>query len=258
MTESHWSNWLLRVQWILLLLIVLAAAALRFGVLHFSVVFKIFVFSGGAALVVALLSLFVFVWGVSKSKPLVRSNALWAALLGLLPVAIPLVTVGQGNFDVPRIHDITTDTRNPPQYQEVLKLRQKGDNSAEYGGEKVAELQREADIYADIMPLHVDFPIARTTEIAAEVAEDLGWKVVSYEPQRGHLEAVAKTPILGFTDDIVVRVSADEGGGSKVDVRSSSRVGVSDLGTNAKRIRQFLEELHLHALVLEGTGTGRY
>ncbi|MCO1335268.1 DUF1499 domain-containing protein [Microbulbifer sp. OS29] len=255
MTNSHWSNWLLRVQWLLLLLIALSGVALRFGLLHFSMAFKVFIFAGGATLLVALLSLFVFVWGMRKGQALTRSNALWAALLGLLPLAVPLATVGKGNFDLPRIHDITTDTRNPPQYQAVLALRQKGDNSAQYEGSEVAQLQRGADIYADIVPLHVHLPVSRTTEVAADVAEELGWEIVSFDPQKGHLEAVDKTPILGFTDDIVVRVRAEEDGGSRVDVRSSSRVGVGDLGANAKRIRLFLEELHLHALVLKGTDT---
>ncbi|WP_444930438.1 DUF1499 domain-containing protein [Microbulbifer sp. SSSA002] len=258
MSESHGSQWLLRVQWVLLALLALAAAALRFGLLHFSVVFKVFVFAGGAALALALLSLLVFVWGASKRKPLVRSNALWAALLGLIPLAIPLVTVGKGNFAVPKIHDITTDTRNPPQYQAVLALRQKGDNSAEYGGERVARLQREADVYADITPLYLHLSVPRATEAAAEVAKDLDWQVVAYKPGQGHLEAVAKTPLLGFSDDIVVRVSAERGGGSRVDVRSSSRVGVSDLGANGKRIRRFLEALHREARGLEEIGTGRH
>ncbi|MFA0811787.1 DUF1499 domain-containing protein [Microbulbifer epialgicus] len=251
MTEKHWSRWLLWTQWVLLVAIVLAGLALRFGLLHFSVAFKVFTYAGALALAIALVSLLIFVWGMRSHSAETRSNALWAVLLGLLPVAIPLITVGKGSFTVPRIHDITTDTRNPPQYRVVLGLRKPGENSAEYAGEPVARLQRKADVYADIYPLHVHLPVERTTELAAEVAEELGWKIVSYEPERGHLEAVDRTLLLGFTDDIVVRVRPESDDGSRVDVRSSSRVGVSDLGTNAKRIREFLEELHLHAVSAE-------
>ncbi|QFT55629.1 DUF1499 domain-containing protein [Microbulbifer sp. THAF38] len=248
MSRVHWSRWLLWVQWALLGIIVLAGLALRFGLLRFGVVFKVFTYAGGAALAIALASLLVFVWGSRNHRPQVRSNALWAALLGLLPVAVPLITVGKDNFNVPKIHDITTDTRNPPKYQAVLSLRRASDNSAEYAGEPVAKLQRDTDIYSDIYPLHVHMSVASTTELAAEVAKKLGWKIVSYEPEKGHLEATDRTLLLGFTDDIVVRVRPEDDGGSRVDVRSSSRVGVSDLGANAKRIREFLEELHLRVL----------
>ncbi|WP_020414723.1 DUF1499 domain-containing protein [Microbulbifer sp. SSSA007] len=248
MIEKHWSRWLLWAQWVLLSAIVLAGLALRFGLLHFSMAFKVFTYAGAAALAIALVSLLIFVWGVRSNSAVTRSNALWAVLLGLLPVAIPLITVGKDNFTVPRIHDITTDTRNPPQYRVVPGLRKPGENSAEYGGEEVARLQREADVYGDIYPLHVHLPVERTTELAAEVAKELGWEIVSYEPSNGHLEAVDRTLLLGFTDDIVVRVRAESDGSSRVDVRSSSRVGVSDLGANGKRIREFLEELRLHAV----------
>ncbi|WP_444898622.1 DUF1499 domain-containing protein [Microbulbifer sp. VAAC004] len=248
MRRVHWSRWLLRVQWGLLGIIVLAGLALRFGLLRFELVFMIFTYAGGAALTVALVSLLVFVWGSRNHRPQARSNALWAALLGLLPVAVPLITVGKDNFNAPKIHDITTDTRNPPAYQAVLDLRKPWDNSAAYGGEPVASQQRETDIYSDIYPLHVHMSVARTTELAAEVAKKLGWKIVSYEPEKGHFEATDRTLLLGFTDDIVVRVRPEDDGGSRVDVRSSSRVGVSDLGANAKRIREFIEELHLRVL----------
>ncbi|WP_299940589.1 DUF1499 domain-containing protein [uncultured Microbulbifer sp.] len=257
MTHRHWSRALLWAQWVLLTAIVFAGLALRFGLLHFGMAFKVFTYAGLAALAIALAGLFVFVWGVRSHNVDARSNALWAVLLGLLPVAVPLMTVGKDNFSVPRIHDISTDTRNPPQYRAILALRKAGDNSAEYGGEPVARLQRGVDVYADIMPLQVQLPVVRTTELAAEVAEELGWKLVSYQPERGYLEAVDRTRLLGLSDDIVVRVQAEDNGGSRVDVRSSSRVGVSDLGANAKRIRVFLEALHLRAKSVHNSASVR-
>lgn len=246
----HWSRWLLRVQWLLLGAIFCAGLALRLELAHFGPVFQVFKMAGLAALGVALVSMLVFVWGLAKKDPHSRRNALWATVLGLLPVALPLITVGRSNFDVPPIHDITTDVWNPPRYQTVLSLREKGDNSPAYGGEAVAVKQRGADIYVDIRPLDLQLPVERATEISADVAEDLGWRVVALEPRRGHLEAVDRTPLLGFSDDVVVRVTA-ENGGSRVDVRSSSRVGVSDLGANARRIRRFLEQLEARAAEVE-------
>lgn len=247
---SHWSRWLLRAQWLLLAAIFIAGLALRLGLMDYRPVFQVFKFAGLGALGVALVSILVFIWGLVKRHPDSRRNAIWATVLGLLPVAVPLLTVGQGNFEVPPIHDITTDLKNPPRYEAVLSLRKKSENSPEYGGEAVASQQREADIYADIHPLQLAMPVARATELSAAVAKDLGWRLVALEPERGHLEAVDRTPLLGFSDDVVVRVTAEQDG-SRVDIRSSSRVGVSDLGANAKRVRSFLSELQARAEEVE-------
>jgi len=244
---SHWSRWLLRAQWLLLAAIFAAGLALRLGLAGYQPVFQVFKFAGLGAVGVALLSMLVFIWGLVNRHPDSRRNALWATVLGLLPVAVPLLTVGGDNFEVPPIHDISTDLRNPPQYQAVLSLRRKGDNSAEYGGEAVASQQRGADIYEDIRPLELHMPVAKATRLAGSVAQGLGWRVVALQPERGHMEAVDRTPLLGFSDDVVVRVTPEKGG-ARVDIRSSSRVGVSDLGANAKRIRSFLAEMQARSL----------
>lgn len=236
----------MRAQLALLGIIILAGLALRLDLVHFRPVFQVFRFAGMAALGVALLSMLVFMWGLWKKHADARRAALWATVLGVLPIAVLLFSVGRDNFDVPGIHDITTDTVNPPRYEAVLSLRRPGDNSAEYAGEEVAKQQLGADIYADIQPLVLELPVSEATELAAQMAEGMGWRIVANYPKRGHLEAVARTPLLGFRDDIVVRVTA-ENGGSRVDVRSSSRVGVSDLGANAKRIRRFLHGLEARA-----------
>ncbi|GAA5525992.1 hypothetical protein Maes01_02571 [Microbulbifer aestuariivivens] len=242
MNERHWSRWLYRTQGVLLLVIFLAALALRLELLHFRSVFTIFQYAGLTAIAVALVSILVFIWGLVKRHADTRRAAIWGTLLGLLPVAVPLLTVGPDNFNVPPIHDISTDLNNPPQYRAVEALRAADDNSAEYDGEAVAAQQRQADIYADIQPLILEVPVERATAMAAAVAEDLGWRIVARDDGAGHLEAVDRTPLLGFSDDVVVRVTATENG-SRVDVRSSSRVGISDLGKNAERIRQFLTDL---------------
>ncbi|WP_237060599.1 DUF1499 domain-containing protein [Microbulbifer sediminum] len=242
MRNTHWSRWLVRIQLLLIAVIFVAGLALRLELVHFRLVFQVFKYAGLAALGMALASMLVFIWGLVKRHADARRAALWAVVLGLLPVAVPLLTVGKSNFGVPPIHDITTDLGNPPAYRAVLSLREEGDNSAEYDGEEVARQQREADIYEDIRPLDLDLPVARVTAMAAQVAEDLGWRIVARDDETGHLEAVDRTPLLGFSDDVVVRVTRVEKG-ARVDVRSSSRVGISDLGANAERIRRFLGEL---------------
>jgi uncharacterized protein (DUF1499 family) len=242
--SKHWSRWLVCIQLCLLAIIFLAGLALRLDWVHFKPVFQLFKYAGMAALGVALLCLPVFIWGLLKRHADARRAAIWGTLLGVLPIAVLLFSVGRDNFKVPPIHDISTDTANPPAYQAVLSLRGKDHNSLEYGGEDLARQQLAA--YPDIKPLPLKMPVAQATELAAAVAAEQGWRLVALDPQRGHLEAVVRTRLLGFTDDVVVRVTAEDGG-SRVDVRSNSRVGVSDLGANAKRIRGFLVTLKTRA-----------
>lgn len=140
----------------------------------------------------------------------------------------------------PPIHDITTDTESPPPLIEVLPLRADAPNSAEYGGTAIADQQRRA--YPDIQPLTLPMPIDAAFDRALEVASEMGWEIVSADRTGGRIEATATTPWFGFKDDVVVRLRRAELG-TRVDVRSVSRVGRSDVGTNARRIRQFLEKL---------------
>lgn len=244
--KRHWSRWLYRIQWLLLTIIALAAVALRLNLLHFNTVFEIFKYAGLAAVAMALFSMLVFLWGMVKRHSEARNAALWAMVLGVVPVAVPLLTVGQENFNAPPIHDISTDLKDPPQFEAILSLRGPDDNSPEYPGESVANQQRSAKIYQDIGPLQLTLSVSEATELAANVARKLGWRVVANKPAKGRLEAVYRTPLLGFTGDVVVRVRK-EGEGARVDVRSASRVGTSDLGANGKRIRAFLAAMEARA-----------
>lgn len=141
---------------------------------------------------------------------------------------------------VPAIHDITTDTRNPPEFKAVVGLRPQGANSLEYGGAAIAEQQREA--YPHIRPADFTATSEAVFDAAEDVARDLGWDIVDSYRDEGRIEAVDTTFWFGFKDDVVVRV-VDTGEGTRVDVRSVSRVGVSDIGTNAARITRFMEAL---------------
>lgn len=141
---------------------------------------------------------------------------------------------------VPAIHDITTDTANPPQFVAVLPLREHAPNSATYGGASVAAKQHAA--YPDIKPLQLAEPPSRAFKQALAAARKMGWKIDADVPADGRIEATATTSWFGFKDDIVVRVRA-QGSGSVVDVRSESRVGTSDVGTNAARVRSYLSTL---------------
>ena len=141
---------------------------------------------------------------------------------------------------VPHIHDITTDTENPPRLVSVLPLRKNAQNSAEYGGPGIAAQQHTA--YPDIIPLTLPMPPAQAFERAIAAARHRGWMIVDANPAEGRIEATATTFWFGFKDDVVIRI-VPVLGGSRLDMRSVSRVGVSDVGTNAARIRSYLKEL---------------
>lgn len=165
--------------------------------------------------------------------------ALVAFLVGAAVVAVPYAHVRIART-VPPIHDITTDTEEPPHFVEIVALRADAPNSSAYSGEAVAAMQRKA--YPDLEPVILDLAPREAFERALAVGKSLGWEIVAASPGEGRIEATDETLFFGFKDDVVIRVRA-EGGGSRVDVRSVSRVGRSDVGANARRIRRFLGEL---------------
>jgi uncharacterized protein (DUF1499 family) len=142
---------------------------------------------------------------------------------------------------VPPIHDITTDPDNPPAFVAVVATRAaEGDNPVQYGGPKLAAQQRQA--YPDIAPLNLALGRDAAFDQALATAQQMGWTIIATDNAAGRIEACERSRWFGFTDDIVVRVTAS-GSGSRIDVRSSSRVGRSDFGVNAARIRAYLAGL---------------
>jgi uncharacterized protein (DUF1499 family) len=171
-----------------------------------------------------------------------RRSFLWA-LIGLITGTL-LVTVSwnweQTAKSVPRIHDITTDTTNPPKFVAIVPLRRKNWNSLDYGGPSLAKQQHSA--YPDIGPLLTAASPDQTFDKALSVAKRMGWIIIDANKTEGRIEAVATTFWFGFKDNIVIRITKTDAE-TRVDIRSVSRVGVSDLGTNAGRIRGFLREM---------------
>jgi uncharacterized protein (DUF1499 family) len=163
---------------------------------------------------------------------------LLAVVGGLVLAAIPWQWQRTAQ-QVPRIHDITTDTITPPAFDAVVPLRV-GANPLEYTDAK-AEAQREG--YPNLGPLLLDASPADAYARALALVHARGWEVVADSAETRRIEATDTTRWFGFKDDIVIRVSALPDGGSRVDMRSISRVGRSDVGTNARRIEAFLAEL---------------
>lgn len=151
---------------------------------------------------------------------------------------------------LPHIHDITTDPIDPPRFEALSRLRTgDGTNTAVYAGLYSAEQQRQ--FYPDIEPIELEIPVDRAYAIARQLVIKRKWTVIDErEPQpprrMGRIEAVARTPIMGFREDISIRVTPD-GEDSRVDIRSASRYFESDLGSNAARVTKFIDDLNTAA-----------
>ena len=170
-------------------------------------------------------------------------RALLAALVGtavgVVAAYIPW-SFKQTAGSLPYIHDISTDTANPPEFVAAAKLRKPDEHPVAYDGNEVADMQHKA--YADLETLTTKAAPEKAFEAAKAAIAAMGMKLVDADPAQGRIEANQTSLLYGFTDDMVVRIAAGADG-TKVDVRSKSRVGRSDLGQNAKRIRTFLQKL---------------
>ena len=182
-------------------------------------------YAGIAAMVIAVLAL-----AIPSSRKRGALLPLVAFVIGALTFGVPF-QFQQTARSVPPINDITTDPANPPKYMTTARP---------YPGEAFARQQALA--YPDIKPVMLALPPREAFERALKAAESMGWEVVGRDAAAGTLEAVDSTKWFGFKDDIAVRVSP-AGSGSRIDVRSKSRVGRSDIGTNARRIRAYVERL---------------
>jgi uncharacterized protein (DUF1499 family) len=189
---------------------------------------------GGAAL--ALLGLLLTLGSSARRRW--RRRALMALAINLIVAAGPLYHYFQLQ-SLPHIHDISTDTTNPPTFEAVVPLRRGATNPIDYVSATAAE-QRKG--YPDIAPLSLTLPPAVAFDNAERAARAMGWQVVAAAPGKLRIEATDTTLLFGFKDDIVVRITPRDGG-SVVDVRSLSRVGGSDFGTNAKRVRAYLKRV---------------
>lgn len=175
-----------------------------------------------------------------------RANVLRAKMFGIFGVIVGVLAFGLPAYQqidgpaAPLIHDVTTDTANPPRFVAVLPLRKDAPNIAHYGGPDVAAEQKKG--YPDIAPANLAMPPRAAFDLALNIARASGWEIVAAVPAENRIEATATTLLLRFKDDVVIRITPTESG-SRVDVRSVSRVGLGDLGANANRIRKFLGQL---------------
>lgn len=230
--------WLRRIA----LTLAVAAAALllvsglgvRAGLWPFRMGIALFGAAIGVGLAGAVLA------GIGLAIPRLRARSapglLIAVLVGTASALVPLAFLRQ-SLAVPAIHDITTDTDHPPPFVAIVPLRAGAPNPHEHPGAHIAELQRIG--YPELRPRVLAAPPAQAFARALAAARAMELEIVAADENAGRIEAVATTRWFGFKDDMVVRITRS-GAGSRIDVRSKSRVGRSDVGANARRIQEFL------------------
>ncbi len=216
----------------------LAGLGYRWGWWHWRTGIQIMRWSATADLAAVMLTLAAAILAYHYGVRRALAAGVTGLVLSLIVAGTPLYLWRQVDR-VPRIHDISTDTENPPRYVAVLPLRKGAENPTDYSAE-VAAQQKKA--YPDIAPALLDLAPALALRRAERAARSRGWEIVAVAPGDMRIEATDTTLLFGFKDDIVIRVGA-AGSGSRVDVRSMSRVGKSDFGVNAKRIRKFMKQL---------------
>ena len=219
--------------------VVLAGLGSRWGWWHFTVGFTILQVGAITGIAAAVVSL---VGGIAirrEHHPSLIVVAAAGIVIGLVTAGIPWSWIRTAE-EMPNINDITTDMTNPPQFVKLMALRQSVDAPTSYGGARVANQQRAS--YPNIRPIILPVDPSTAFSAALKDARESGWQIVNADASKGIIEAVATTFWFGFKDDVVVRIKPVPGG-SRVDMRSASRVGIGDIGANAKRIRSYLESL---------------
>lgn len=234
------------------LFMAVSALGARFGLWSWQFSFGTLVRNYGFKLLILtlVLSALAIVFSIVL-KPRARKNM----IVSILALSVPLIGIGYGKSvkkkvaSLPFIHDITTDTKNVPTFSSaIVSLRGEKSNSLDYVGKIDSRSKKlvsvsQVEAYPDIRTLVLsDAPEVVFARVQKTV-KSLGWKTVTDSADTGVIEATATSFWFGFKDDVVVRIRAAQGGGSRVDIRSISRVGRSDMGANAARIREFRKAL---------------
>jgi uncharacterized protein (DUF1499 family) len=203
--------------------------------------YRLIPISGIIAAVAVLCSVLTLALGWSRLRARDLALLCAALVLGAALVYVPGQYVIRRST-LPAIHDITTDTVNPPQFSAVLAARaRERAASVDDRSPQLAQLQQAA--YPDLTPLTIQVSKARAFQEALGVAKSMpGWIIVASDADAGRIEASQQSRWFRFTDDIVIRVVGGELG-ARIDMRSTSRQGISDYGVNSARIRAYMAAL---------------
>jgi len=245
---SSLANWARNLAVFSVVAVLVSILIVRFGFLEMKPALATFfgaLACAGLSILVGFAA-FVAIW---QNGTRGMSRILLAFLIDALVLAYPAYLALQYR-KLPPIHDITTDPIDPPRFEALARLRTgEGTNTAVYAGLYSAELQRKA--YPDIEPVDIQIPVQRAYEIALQLVHKRKWLVIDERPPQpplrpGRIEAVARTPIMGFREDVAIRIAPD-GDDSRVDIRSASRYFESDLGSNAARVSKFADDINTAA-----------
>jgi uncharacterized protein (DUF1499 family) len=228
---------------ILLIILVTGPLGYKFSMvpLQPSLVSLLIAVAGGV--LVFLIGLVYLVIAMRSDLERNRNLVIVSMILGLVPVGIIGPQMAAAG-DVPPIHDITTDTANPPAFIAIVALRENAPNGYEYGvteawpAEKLGATTME--VYPHLKPVESDLSVADAVDRTEDALRAMGLEIVAVDKEAGLVEATATTFWFGFKDDMVVRIVGN-GEGSRIDLRSMSRVGQSDVGANAARITDFVD-----------------
>src|SRR5580692_2660198 len=246
---SGWASWSRNLAVFAVVAVVVSIVIVRFGFLEIKPALATFF----GALACAGLSILVGLIGAAaiwQSGAQGVSRILLAFLIDAALLAYPAY-LGLQYRRLPAIHDITTDPIDPPRFEALARLRSgDGANPAVYAGLYSAEQQRIA--YPDIETVELEVPVQRAYEITLQLVTKRKWLVIDERPPQpprriGRIEAVARTPIMGFREDVSIRVTPDGDEGSRVDIRSASRYFESDLGSNAARVNKLIDDINTAA-----------
>ncbi len=225
--------------------VVVSILIVRFGFLEMKPALATFFGALALAVLSTLVGLAAFA-AIWQNGSRGMGRILLAFLINAILLAYPAYLALQYR-KLPPIHDITTDPIDPPRFEALARLRSgEGANSAVYAGLYSAEQQRAA--YPDIETVELEVPPQRAYEVALALVNKRKWLVIDERPPQpprriGRIEAVARTPIMGFREDLSIRITPD-GDDSRVDIRSSSRYFESDLGSNAARVSKLIEDIN--------------
>ncbi len=220
------------------LLLPIGALGTRFGLWPFTAGFLLLAIGGALAVAGIATGIAACIIAGRRALP----HDLRTSMLGLAISAAILAYMGMQFYwatSYPPIHNISTDTNNPPKFISVLPLRE-GANPVYFNAAELAPLQEE--FYPWVRPLTLGISPQDALAKTVVVLNDMGWDMVAQHPQLGLVEATATSFWFGFKDDVAVRVRPHPVG-ARIDVRSVSRVGQGDLGANAQRIRRILQRL---------------
>ncbi|WP_271078366.1 DUF1499 domain-containing protein [Aurantiacibacter sp. MUD61] len=225
---------------LIMLIIALGSLVLaRYGIIGKLPGFRYFMMTMWPFAALAVVAVIGIVIGMVRKRGAGWRNPL-ALVLSLVMLGVFYTQVIAPARSAPFMHDITTDVDDPPQFQ-TLPLRD--DYLEMYEGDIEAWRSAHRESYPDLEPVIIDQPPELVIADARALAEERGWEIAEYSPEAGRLEATATAGFIRFFDDVVVEVTPIADGSTRVDMRSISRVGGSDLGYNAARIEAFLSDL---------------